>query len=526
MEINDNNNPEHWGFLAVQKTLKDHGQLEKYTCASGITPSGVIHIGNVREYITVDIVKRAFVYSNLNVRHIHSWDDNDVFRKVPKNMPQPEMLEKHLRMCIVDVPDPYGVCGCYAMKHIKDLEESVKRIGINPEFLYQCEKYRNCEYAEQINHALKNNEKIKEILNRYKSEDVDENWLPISIFCGNCKKDTIDVLKYTKDYHVYYECKCGHKEEIDFRKVGIVKLKWRIDWPMRWAYEKVNFEPGGRDHSSAGGSYDTGKDISREVWNHVPPTYILYEFIKIKGATKKISSSAGNVVTLSDCLEVYEPEVMRYIFAGTRPEAEFEISFDTDVIKIYEDYDKCERAYYGVEETSKPEKEKWNYIFSQVNENVEKIPKEMATQVGFRHITTMLQINELNEEKTLNFFKNKMEGINEEKLKVRIKCAKNWLEKYADEQFKFSVLKTKVNLSEFSELEQNVLRKLKEKIEISENEEELTSNLFEIPKETGMNPKDFFKLCYKVIINKERGPKLASFIWEVGKDKVLNILDF
>lgn len=526
MNINDNDNPEHWGFLAVQKTLKDHGQLEKYTCASGITPSGVIHIGNVREYITVDIVKRAFKYSNLNVRHIHSWDDNDVFRKVPKNMPNPEMLEKHLRMCIVDVPDPYGICSCYAMKHVKDLEESVKIIGINPEFLYQSKKYRNCEYAEQINHALKNNDKIKEILNRYKSEDVDENWLPISIFCGNCKKDTIDVLKYTKDYHVYYECKCGHKEEIDFRKVGIVKLKWRIDWPMRWAYEKVNFEPGGRDHSSAGGSYDTGKDISREVWNHVPPTYILYEFIKIKGATKKISSSSGNVITLSDCLEVYEPEVMRYIFAGTRPEAEFEISFDTDVIKIYEDYDKCERAYYGVEESSKPEKEKWNYIFSQVDENVEKIPPEMATQVGFRHITTILQINELNEEKTLHFFKNKMKGVNEEKLKTRINCAKNWLDKYADEQFKFSVLKTKVNLSDFSELEQNVLRKLKEKIEKSENEEDLTINLFEIPKETGIDPKDFFKLCYKVIINKERGPKLASFIMEVGKDKVLNILDF
>jgi len=196
------------------------------------------------------------------------------------------------------------------------------------------------------------------------------------------------------------------------------------------------------------------------------------------------------------------------------------------VIKIYEDYDKCERAYYGVEEVSKPEKEKWNYIFSQVEEDLNKIPKKMATQVGFRHITTILQINELNEEKTLLFFMNKMENVNEEKLKVRIKCAKNWLEKYADDQFKFSVQKSKVNLSEFSELEQKVLKMLKEKIEKSGNEDELTSNLFEIPKETGIDPKDFFKLCYKVIIKKERGPKLASFIMEVGKDKVLKILDF
>ena len=38
-------------------------------------------------------------------------------------------------------------------------------------------------------------------------------------------------------------------------------------------------------------------------------------------------------------------EVARFMFAGTRPNTEFSISFDLDVLKIYEDYDKCGQIY-------------------------------------------------------------------------------------------------------------------------------------------------------------------------------------
>jgi len=34
---------------------------------------------------------------------------------------------------------------------------------------------------------------------------------------------------------------------------------------MRWAHEQVDFEPGGKDHSTPGGSFDTGKEIVKLV---------------------------------------------------------------------------------------------------------------------------------------------------------------------------------------------------------------------------------------------------------------------
>src|SRR5437868_10393535 len=48
------------------------------------------------------------------------------------------------------------------------------------------------------------------------------------------------------------------------------KLLWRVDWPMRWAFEGVDYEPGGKDHSSMGGSFDTGSEIVRQVWKREP----------------------------------------------------------------------------------------------------------------------------------------------------------------------------------------------------------------------------------------------------------------
>ena len=49
----------HWADAMADKIIAERGELELYTCASGITPSGTVHLGNFREIITVDLVARA-----------------------------------------------------------------------------------------------------------------------------------------------------------------------------------------------------------------------------------------------------------------------------------------------------------------------------------------------------------------------------------------------------------------------------------------------------------------------------------
>ena len=45
----------HWADIAATKIIREQGDKEIYTLASGITPSGNVHFGNFREVITVDL---------------------------------------------------------------------------------------------------------------------------------------------------------------------------------------------------------------------------------------------------------------------------------------------------------------------------------------------------------------------------------------------------------------------------------------------------------------------------------------
>lgn len=515
----------HWADQTALKIIKEHGDKEQYTCASGITPSGTVHIGNFREIISVDLVVRALRALGKKVRFIYSWDDYDVFRKVPVNMPDQETLAKHLRMPITMVPDTFGRDSSYARHHEVDVESILPAVGIKPEFLYQAERYRSSLYAEGMRKALGKREVLKGILDKYRDEDhkIQGEYWPISVFCDECNRDTTAIEGWDGEWGVSYSCECGHRETVDLRKAKGVKLSWRVDWPMRWAYEGVDFEPAGKDHHSQGGSFDTSKHVVEEVYGRKPPTTFRYDFIGIKGTPGKMSSSKGKVVDLYDLLRVYTPEVARYLFAGTRPNTEFTISFDLDVIKIYEDYDRTERIYWGTEPAKDEEtraRERRIYELSQVGE----VPARMPYQVAFRHLCSLLQINLGDVEKTLA----QLPGVEEhqlERLRVRAKCAWTWITESAPDEFRWS-LREDGSAIEANEEERAALVELRETVRSGGlDEQALGTRIFDIAKAHGLEPKDFFKVTYRALIDRDRGPRLAGFILEVGAERIVRILD-
>ena len=228
----------HWADLAAAKIIRERGDQETYVVASGVTPSGLVHVGNFRESITVDLVGRALQAAGKQVRAIHSWDDFDTFRKVPKNLPQQDMLKEQLRRPISRIPDPYGEEASYAARSTKQFEGELARLGVRPEYLYQEERYSSGRYAEQMRRALEEREKIKTLLNRYRTEPLAEDWLPTSIYCEVCQRDEMTYQRYDGDWSYSYECnRCQHQGTVDIRTTKNLKLMWRIDWPMRWAYE-------------------------------------------------------------------------------------------------------------------------------------------------------------------------------------------------------------------------------------------------------------------------------------------------
>ena len=247
------NQSTHWADITADKIIREKGDKELYTCASGITPSGTVHIGNFREIITVELVVRALREKGKNVRFIYSWDDYDVFRKVPKNMPEPEKLEKFLRFPITLVPDTTGRAENYARGNEKAVEDILPAVGVHPEYLYQAARYRAGYYAEDIKHALEHRDEIRSILNEYRTEPLPESWWPVAVFSSFTNKDTTTVLGWDGEYGLTYrDDELDKTETIDIRNTPNTKLPWRIDWPMRWVKEGVDFEPGGKDHLTEG----------------------------------------------------------------------------------------------------------------------------------------------------------------------------------------------------------------------------------------------------------------------------------
>ena len=516
-------NSGHWADVYAEKIIREKGDKPRYTCASGITPSGTVHIGNFREIISVDLVVRALRDRGKDVRFIYSWDDYDVFRKVPKNMPEPELLEQYLRKPITLVPDTLKRADNYARANELDVEEKLPQLGIKPEYLYQSDRYRSCLYAEQIRQALVHKKEIIDVLNQYRTEMLDDSWWPVSVFSRFTDKDNTQILSWDGEYKItYLDLDLNKEDTIDFRSTPYTKLHWRIDWPMRWVYEGVDFEPAGKDHHSQGGSFDTSRQIVKLFGGEAPVSF-RYDFISIKGHNGKISSSSGDVISLGDVLQVYTPEVTRFLFAGTRPNTEFAISFDLDVLKIYEDYDNCERRFFGLMPVNekKAANERRIYELSQVNG----LPENEGYQIPFRHLCNLLQINGGDIDAVIHSLSD-IKDNQIERLKARCVCAWNWINNFAPEDFRFSLVGSDGQKYELNDDEKKLVGSVCAKIrEWDENDEKILSQmLYDCASETGVEPTFLFTTVYKALIKSEKGPKLASFIKTIGKERAVKIL--
>tara|TARA_Y100000310_G_scaffold344307_1_gene456323 strand:+ start:3790 stop:5274 length:1485 start_codon:yes stop_codon:yes gene_type:complete len=485
-----------WADEIANRIIKENPKKKEYVCASGITPSGTVHIGNFREVITTDMVVKALKDKGKKVKFIYSWDDFDRFRKVPKNVPK--NYEKYLGMPISEFPSPFNKKKKYAQYFEEEFEDSLKEVSISPKFVKQSEMNKQSKYAELIRVALDKKDVTKKILNKYRKEPLKDDWQPVIVYCEKCLKDFNKITKIN-GYEIEYECSCGFKGKLDYRKKGLVKLQWRVDWPARWKYEGVDFEPGGLDHSTPGGSFTTAKEIVKEVFNYKVPIYQLYEWIKIKGGLQ-FSSSAGNATTLAEVGEVYEPEVLRFLFVATRPNKGFQISFDNDIIKLYEDFDALEEKYFS--KKADPQEKRYYEL------SVLKVSKKKPERISFRHLITLIQSG-------------KMKSL-KGKDKTRAEKVKNWLDKYAGEDMKFE-FQDKINIK-LKDKEKKILIDLKDLLKKDVTEEDLFNGCYDIANKHGIKGPEFFKLVYTVIIGKERGPRLAGLILALGRERVGKLL--
>ncbi|MGN0115912.1 MAG: lysine--tRNA ligase, partial [Streptomyces albidoflavus] len=342
--------------------------------ASGLSPSGPIHLGNLREVMTPHLVADEVRRRGHTVRHLISWDDYDRYRKVPAGVAGiDESWAEHIGKPLTAVPAPAGSAYPNWAEHFKAaMTEALAALGVEYDGISQTTQYTSGAYREQILHAMRHRGDIDAILAQYRTKKapgkksqkpVDEaeleaaegsgaaaeddgttaggGYYPYKPYCTVCNKDLTTVTSYDDETtELAYTCACGHGETVKLSTFDHGKLVWKVDWPMRWAYEGVIFEPSGVDHSSPGSSFQVGGQIV-EIFDGVQPIGPMYAFVGISGMAK-MSSSKGGVPTPSDALKIMEPQLLRWLYARRRPNQSFKIAFDQEIQRLYDEWDKLE----------------------------------------------------------------------------------------------------------------------------------------------------------------------------------------
>ena len=514
----------HWADEIAQKLVEKHPEVQVFTCACGISPSGVVHIGNFREIITAYFVGKGLKDLGKDVRFIYSWDSFDRLRKIATGIP---LDEKYIGMPYSEIPDPFGTETSYEEHFEKPLMKALSEIGIDCEFIFQSKEYKSGRYVKGIVTALEKRKQIYDIMMKFKTQEANdedrEKYVPIELYCQKCGHDFTKITHVSDDStKLDYVCKCGYVGRVDVTKDFCVKLVWKVDWPMRWREEGVLFEPGGRDHSSQGGSYQVSSVIAREIYDIEPPTYRMYDFINLKGQTKKISSSSGTDMSPSTLLKVYEPAVLLWMFTRFLPEKSFDIALDGDVLKVYHEFDRMYKSY---KDGSCDE------MVKRIMELALSTTKEKDFEpVDASLIASFAPIVNFDLDLLTKLFNKIGQNFSKEQIRPRFERIKHWLETYCPEEIiKLSTEKNDEFIKSMTEEEKEWVKKLVKEMEEKElSAEDMQTLLYDIPKQNGVpdktRQKRFFEIVYNLLLKKDKGPRLYLFLTAIDKQEALKLL--
>lgn len=484
--------------------------------SSGVTPSGIYHIGHLREVLTADGVYVELKRRGRDVRHLHIVDDLDSFRKVPANVPA--SFEKYLGKPLCDIPSPDEKYDNYADFFFQPFLKSVKELGVELEVVRAHKQYRGGIIVPAIEAALSKISESKNILETISNRNLDPHWNPVQVLEDGYLKNRKFLRIDTKSKIIHYEDLDGNDRTARYDK-GEVKLDWRLDWPARWMLLGVDAEPFGRDHATKGGSYDTGVGLVKEVFNTEPPLPIPYDFINRTGDTKKMSASKGTGIEIKEALEVLPPEVLRYFIFRFSPSKLLNFDSGAGAIKLVDDF-----AALSAKKDLSDTEEQLLFLSTLGYKN------RIVSRVPFSHLVASYQAALKDADKTIEIMirTEHKETVEQDKeiIKKELKFIDAWLKHWADDDVKFELSK-KVNKKDFTTKEIEYLNELAEKIERAPADadgEWFHKAIYDFKDKNDLQPKELFQILYKVIISKSSGPRAGWFLSILPRDWLIKRL--
>jgi lysyl-tRNA synthetase class 1 len=542
---------------------------KQIVCASGLSPSGPIHLGNLREVMTPHLVADEIRRRGRDCVHLISFDDYDRYRKVPAGI-DPSWAE-HIGKPLTSVPAPPGSSYANWAEHFKaELIAALAELGVDYRPVSQTQMYTSGAYTEEILTAMRERGRIDAILDQYRtkgrsvkisdtlsaedaaaaaeaaegsgaaSEDeggAGSSYYPYKPYCSVCDRDLTTVTAYDDaTTAMSYTCECGHAETVILRDHRRGKLVWKVDWPMRWAFEGVVFEPSGVDHRSPGSSFQVGGEIIGPVFGGVQPIGPMYAFVGIKGMAK-MSSSRGGVPTPGDALRIMEAPLLRWLYARRRPNQSFQIAFDQEVQRMYDEWDALvSRVAAGT--ATAADLAAHARAASTATGPLPATPRPIA----YRTLASIVDITTGDEEQTLRIVRD-LDAADPiaslDDTRPRLDRAANWVLSYmpAEERTHIRDEPDHDLLGSLDDNQRESLRLLAAGLDDNWSLDGLTALLYGVPKrqlglpldvkptpELKVAQRGFFALLYHLLVGRDTGPRLPTLLLALGADRVRKLL--
>jgi lysyl-tRNA synthetase class 1 len=521
-------------------------------------------------HLVADEIRRR----GYQVRHLISWDDYDRYRKVPAGVPGvDDSWAEHIGKPLTSVPAPKGSAHPNWAEHFKSaMIESLAELGVEFDGISQTRQYTTGVYREQILHAMRHRGDIDAILDQYRTKKappkqkqqkpLDEaeleaaegsgaaaeddgsfgtaGYFPYKPYCGNCEKDLTTVTAYDDDStELTYVCdSCGFSETVRLNEFNRGKLVWKVDWPMRWAYEGVVFEPSGVDHSSPGSSFQVGGQIVG-IFGGKQPIGPMYAFVGISGMAK-MSSSKGGVPTPADALQIMEPQLLRWLYARRRPNQSFKIAFDQEIQRLYDEWDKLD-AKVADESALPADVAAHSRAVRTAGGELPRTPRPLP----YRTLASVADITAGHQDQALRILSeldpgNPIGSLDE--ARPRYDKAEAWINTHvpADQR---TIVRDEPDaelLKSLDEASQNSLRLLLDGLADHWSLDGLTHLVYGVPKVQAGFPADatpkelppeiktaqrtFFALLYHLLVGRDTGPRLPTLLLAVGQERVRALL--
>jgi lysyl-tRNA synthetase class 1 len=532
-------------FTIIEREKKLGRSCEIINVESGLGASGIPHIGSMGDAVRAFGISLALKNMGYKSELIAFSDDFDGLRKVPYGLPQ--WLNEYLCKPVSTIPDPFGECHRSYGAHMSSLLlEGLDKVGLNYKFKSGTEVYKSGILSDQIHKILIKSKIIGDEISKSTGQQKYIKFLPFFPICQQCGRLYVaSATEYFVDEKtIAYSCigntigkkkidGCGHQGETKINN-GDGKLAWKVEFAARWQAFDIRFEAFGKDIMD---SVRINDWVASEILGFHHPLHIKYEMFLDKGG-KKISKSAGNVLTPQMWFQYGTPESLLLLLykriSGTR-----HIGID-DIPILMDEYDLYEDIYFNkIKEKNINKAKKIKGIYEYVNNlNPSNV---LPIHIPYR---ILIQQSELFMDQQVNnpiekiYERLKKYGLIKEETKEitkKIRLSMEWAKEFKDDDIldknkitlqledkqKKAIVETLIQLKIIARDQENSTIP----INPEEQSQQIQTIIFLKSKENYIEPKDFFKLFYKILINTERGPKLGNYIVDLGIRNVINKIE-